>query len=61
MSANGKCLCGAVTFSAEAVDPHLHACHCSMCRGWAGGPMLAATASGVTFGGEEFLASLTAD
>lgn len=55
MSESGKCLCGAVTFTAEDVESHVHACHCSMCRGWTGGPMLAATASGVTFGGEEHI------
>lgn len=55
MSARGKCLCGAVTFTAEDVEPHVHACHCSMCRGWTGGPMLATTASGVRFGGEEHI------
>ena len=53
MSASGKCLCGAVTFTAQSVESHVHACHCSMCRGWTGGPMLAAQASGVSFGGED--------
>jgi hypothetical protein len=51
MSATGKCLCGAVTFTAEAVEPHLHACHCSMCRAWSGSPLLAASVGKVTFGG----------
>lgn len=55
MSATGKCLCGSVTFTAEAVESHLHACHCAMCRSWTGGPMLAATAAGVTFKGEEHI------
>ena len=55
MGVQGQCLCGAVTFEAESVDPHVHACHCSMCRGWTGGPMLAATANGVTFGGAEHI------
>ncbi len=55
MSATGKCLCGAVTFAAENVDAHVHACHCSMCRGWTGGPMLAATVSGITFTGDEHI------
>ncbi len=52
MSATGKCLCGAVKFAAESVDAHVHACHCSMCRGWTGGPMLAATVQNITFEGE---------
>ena len=55
MSASGKCLCGAVTFVAEEVDAHVHACHCSMCRNWTGGPMLAASVGSVTFSGEETL------
>lgn len=53
MSATGKCLCGAVTFTAENVDPHVHACHCSMCRGWTGGPMMAASVGSVEFTGED--------
>ena len=53
MSGTGKCLCGAVTFTAEEIDPHVHACHCSMCRGWTGGPMLGASVGAITFSGEE--------
>ena len=33
----GRCLCGKVTFTAEGVEPHSHACHCGMCRRWSGG------------------------
>lgn len=46
----GKCLCGAVRFTAEAED-HFHACHCGMCRKWAGGPLLAAVCPEATFEG----------
>ncbi len=56
MAATGKCLCGAVTFEADDVDPHIHGCHCSMCRNWSGGPMLAAAAGSVRFRGEEHIA-----
>ena len=35
----GRCLCGAVTFRTSP-EPHVHACHCEMCRRWAGGPFL---------------------
>ncbi|NNE53375.1 MAG: GFA family protein [Sulfitobacter sp.] len=28
----GRCLCGAVTVSADAQKPMLRACHCDMCR-----------------------------
>ena len=55
MSATGKCLCGAVRFCADAVDPHVHACHCSMCRAWNGGPMLAATVGSISFESEAFI------
>ena len=43
MTADGGCLCGAVRFRAHDVETHYHACHCGMCRRWAGGPLLAAT------------------
>ena len=52
MSATGRCLCGAVTFTAEDVETHVHACHCAMCRNWTGGPMLAAQVGRVRFSGE---------
>ncbi len=55
MSATGKCLCGAVTFTAEEVEKHVHACHCSMCRSWTGGPMQAARCDGVSFDGAEHI------
>jgi hypothetical protein len=46
----GHCLCGAVTFSAEHVELHHHACHCGMCRRWSGGSGFLATAcTGVSF------------
>lgn len=53
MTATGKCLCGAVRFQAEEVDTHLHGCHCSMCRGWSGASMLAASVGSVSFQGED--------
>ena len=52
-SANGRCLCGAVIFAAQEVETHFHTCHCDMCRNWSGGPLLAAKAKSVRFGGEE--------
>ena len=51
----GKCLCGAVVFSAKNVETHHHACHCGMCRRWGSGPMLAAAVDAVSFIGEENL------
>jgi len=52
-SGSGQCLCGAVRFTAKEVETHYHACHCGMCRRWAGGPGFFAAASGVEFHGAE--------
>ena len=49
----GRCLCGAVSFSAQGVEPHIHACHCAICRRWSGGPALAASVASVEWSGEE--------
>jgi hypothetical protein len=37
----GACLCGAVRISVKASTKSVGACHCSMCRKWGGGPLLA--------------------
>ena len=52
----GGCLCGGVRFSAREVETHHHACHCSICRRWAGGPVLAAPVEAVTFDSADTLA-----
>ncbi len=52
-SAGGQCLCGAVRFTVDSVDPHHHACHCDMCRRWSGGPLFAMSVSGAAFKGKE--------
>lgn len=49
----GGCLCGAVRFSASGVEASYHACHCGMCRRWAGGPLMAATVGGIEFERED--------
>ena len=54
-AAAGGCLCGAVRFEASDVDTHVHGCHCSMCRNWSGGPMLAAQVGSVQFEGAEHI------
>lgn len=41
MKTNGKCLCGAVEIEVELSNTEVAACHCSMCRKWSGGPMMA--------------------
>lgn len=51
--ASGTCLCGAVRFEADDVDPSFHACHCGMCRRWSGGaPFFGASAGAVRFRGD---------
>jgi hypothetical protein len=52
---SGRCLCGAVTFTARNVDSHFHICHCGMCRRWSGGPLMFVRAEGVEFFGTENL------
>ncbi|SDY18951.1 GFA family protein [Citreimonas salinaria] len=32
----GRCLCGAVTLTVGRHEPTVGACHCTMCRRWAG-------------------------
>lgn len=32
----GACMCGAVNFSAPALNADVHVCHCSQCRAWSG-------------------------
>lgn len=55
MSTTGKCLCGAVTFTARNVDARMHICHCSMCRRWAGGPTFSVAVDGVEFDGAQHI------
>ncbi|MCP4232631.1 MAG: GFA family protein [Aestuariibacter sp.] len=53
-SEKGSCLCGAVQFTASSVGKHVGACHCSMCRKWGGGPLMAVNCgSDVSFEGKE--------
>lgn len=37
----GHCLCGAVTLRAAVNHDQVGACHCTTCRRWGGGPLLA--------------------
>lgn len=49
----GRCLCGAVTVEASTDKTDMGACHCSICRKWGGGPLLAVECpDGVSFEGE---------
>lgn len=42
----GRCLCGAVRFSAEVSKKEVDCCHCGMCRRWGGGPVLTVMVDG---------------
>jgi hypothetical protein len=53
--ASGRCLCGKVRFKAKDVDTNIHACHCSMCRRWSGGPLLSAAVGKVRFKGKKHI------
>ena len=54
IQAKGSCLCGAVVVDAAAVNRNAGACHCSMCRKWGGGPLLAVDCgTDVSFHGKE--------
>ena len=46
----GSCLCGSVTFTADAMA-NFNACHCSMCRKWCGGPFMAVPCQDAAFTG----------
>lgn len=37
----GTCLCGKTHLKATVDNTQISACHCSMCRKWTGGPLLA--------------------
>ncbi len=53
LNLEGKCMCGAVKFTATAVKPNVVACHCDMCRRWSAGPFMALNCQTVTFGDQE--------
>lgn len=50
----GGCLCGAVRFAVKECSTEVGVCHCSMCRRWASGPVMAVECGdAVEFKGEE--------
>jgi len=50
----GSCLCGAVGVVAKTMGKNVGVCHCSFCRKWTGGPLLAVDCgTDVAFEGEE--------
>ncbi len=58
MDRTGKCLCGAVRYTAKGVKPELSACHCGMCRRWAGGPLISVSCDSVEWQHEGSLQTL---
>lgn len=52
-------MCGAVRYTAHGVKPQASACHCDMCRRWAGGPLLVADCERLEFEGEDALGMIT--
>jgi len=54
--ANGSCLCGKVHIFSKTMNIHASACHCGMCRKWAGGPLMVVDCGmEVSFSGEEHI------
>ena len=45
----GRCMCGAVTFSATSKEPSVVACHCDMCRRWSAGPFMSLNCDSMNF------------
>ena len=54
IKAKGQCVCRAVQIEAGTLDTGVGACHCSTCRRWGGGPLLAVgCGTDVAFTGED--------
>ena len=54
---HGHCLCGAVEVTANKAGNNVGACHCRMCRRWAGGPFMEIDCgTDVGFDGEDNIA-----
>ena len=55
---SGTCLCGNVTIFVNASALEVGACHCSMCRRWAGGPFMVIHADNrLASSGKDFIKS----
>lgn len=55
----GKCLCGAVSFTAKDVSSEVSACHCGMCLRWSGGPLISAMTKTIEWHSDETLGVVT--
>ncbi len=49
---SARCLCGSITLTATLPTRSVHACHCSICRTWGGGPALCIDAEELEVVGE---------
>ncbi len=60
MTRTGKCLCGAVAFEVENLNPEFGTCHCKMCQRWAGSALLGLTipSDTIKFTGTEHIRGL---
>ena len=45
----GRCMCGAVRFTATPSETSVMTCHCEMCQRWCSGPFMALNCSEVNF------------
>jgi len=56
----GKCMCGAVRFTARDVPSEYGTCHCEMCRRWTGSALLGVSVpeGNVTWDGNDHIARL---
>ena len=57
MERKGRCLCGAVSYTAKGLGPELGVCHCGMCRRWSGGPLFATSTEDLVWEGEDTIAT----
>ncbi|UCH74374.1 MAG: GFA family protein, partial [Rhodospirillales bacterium] len=55
LNLEGKCMCGAVRFTATARKPSVVVCHCDMCRRWSAGPFMALNCQAVSFESEQHI------
>lgn len=53
MERTGRCLCGAVAYTAKGLEPDLGSCHCDMCRRWTGSFLITCGSNDVAWTGED--------
>ncbi len=56
--ANTHCLCGAIRVTVKSISGNTGVCHCTKCRKWGGGPLMAVNCgTEVSFEGAENIAT----